>query len=63
MHSRRTLLSAALGTALAVAAPPVAARAATGTAYTGTTYYVDSAGGSDTADGTSTGTPGAPLPG
>ncbi|MFF0474850.1 discoidin domain-containing protein [Streptomyces sp. NPDC004284] len=52
MHSRRTLLSAALGTALAVAVPPATARAAAGT-----TYYVDSAGGSDTADGTSTGTP------
>ncbi|GAA2819420.1 discoidin domain-containing protein [Streptomyces showdoensis] len=52
MHSRRTVLSAALGTALAVAVPPAAARAATGT-----TYYVDSSGGNDSADGTSTGTP------
>ncbi|MFF8444129.1 discoidin domain-containing protein [Streptomyces californicus] len=52
MHNRRTLLSAALGTALAVTLPTATAHAAAGT-----TYYVDSAAGNDSAAGTSTSTP------
>ncbi|MFI7005343.1 discoidin domain-containing protein [Streptomyces sp. NPDC050145] len=52
MHSRRALLTAALGTALTVALPAGTARAATGT-----TYYVDSTAGDDSANGTSTTTP------
>ncbi|MFI1189808.1 discoidin domain-containing protein [Streptomyces californicus] len=51
MHSRRTILSAVLGTALAAAAPAAVARAAAGT-----TYYVDSAAGNDSAAGTSAAT-------
>ncbi|MFF0739642.1 discoidin domain-containing protein [Streptomyces sp. NPDC004111] len=70
--TRRTFLTTAFGATLALAAPGTASAAtspaaqatptASATGGTGTTYYVDSQSGNDTADGTTPTTPWRTLP-